>query len=331
MKSSNLLFLVVLSTFYLNVSGAQGKLDVPSAISIKIQTSKAQPAVGSGLGVMAEIKNVSNTIVSLHAKSLTLTLPPELEGPFQPSWAEYALFPTEMETPKDYYDAYIRLQPGDTYKVFWSPGRGEKTSDTPSFSPIITLVKTITSELRFLLFSPGEYTLTVNAKYWLEPNNNYHTVTESTTLPFAAPESVILVGAAFGGLIAFYLFPQARRRFVMRKKPREDSLMAFVLFVVKEVTGITGSILLSVVVTILLSRISETQFLIKVTITDFWGAIAIGFVANYSGAKILDRWPPQGTSSSVQVGSPTPSAEAAATAGEKVLSNEEKHEDREGK
>jgi hypothetical protein len=58
---------------------------------------------------------------------------------------------------------------------------------------------------------------------------------------------------------------------------------------VKELAGVAGAILLSTMATILPSRISETQFLIKVTITDVWGAIAIGFVANYIGAKVLDK------------------------------------------
>ena len=58
---------------------------------------------------------------------------------------------------------------------------------------------------------------------------------------------------------------------------------------VKEFAGIGGAVLLSTMITILLSRISETQFLIKVTITDVWGAIAIGFIANYGGAKALDK------------------------------------------
>jgi hypothetical protein len=33
--------------------------------------------------------------------------------------------------------------------------------------------------------------------------------------------------------------------------------------------------------------LAETQFLIKVSVNDFWGAIAIGFVASGSGRKIL--------------------------------------------
>jgi hypothetical protein len=47
--------------------------------------------------------------------------------------------------------------------------------------------------------------------------------------------------------------------------------------------------LLSAIVTILLSRLSDTQFLIKVSVADFWGAIVTGLVAQYLGSKWLER------------------------------------------
>jgi len=50
-----------------------------------------------------------------------------------------------------------------------------------------------------------------------------------------------------------------------------------------------GAVLLSAIVTILLARISETQFLIRVTVADLWGAVAIGFVANYLGAELIKK------------------------------------------
>jgi hypothetical protein len=53
--------------------------------------------------------------------------------------------------------------------------------------------------------------------------------------------------------------------------------------------GILGAALLSIIVTILLARLSETQFLIRITVADFWGAVAIGFVANYAGAEVLNK------------------------------------------
>lgn len=292
-------FVAVLAT--LSLAAAQESLDSRSAIAIKIQTSQAQPTVGSGLGVTAEIKNVSDSAVYLHGKDLTLMLPPELEGPFKPAWPWWALFPTEVHTVPQFADAFIKLQPGDSYQVFWSPGR-TIFYDSTGFT--LGVIRTIRSEMKFIFFSPGEYTLTVNAKYWFDPQGEYHTVTQSSALHFAAPQSVIMFGASFGGLIAFYIAPQARRRFARRKAKSRGPIMAILEPVAKELAGIAGSVLLSAMVTILLSRISETQFLIKVSITDFWGAVAIGFVANYAGAKILDRFLPANGSSPVRDKSP---------------------------
>jgi hypothetical protein len=47
--------------------------------------------------------------------------------------------------------------------------------------------------------------------------------------------------------------------------------------------------LLSGVVTIVLSRISDTQFPIKVSVADFWGALTVGFVAYFAGNKLIDK------------------------------------------
>jgi hypothetical protein len=59
--------------------------------------------------------------------------------------------------------------------------------------------------------------------------------------------------------------------------------------VVQEAFGVLGAILLSAIVVILLSRISESQFLIRITVADFWGAVAMGFIANYAGAELLKK------------------------------------------
>ncbi len=329
MKSTNLLLLVVFSALYCTFATAQRKPDYSSPISIKIQSSQSQPTVGTGLGVTAEIKNVSDSSVIIDGRTITLMFPPELEGPFKGTLAYEGFLPTEWAMGEKGLPTSIKLLPGDTYKIFWSPGRNYDSNETTSITSSIR--KTIKSEMKFLFFQPGEYTLTVDAKYWFHPNEDYHTTAESTTLHFAAPQSVILVGAALGGLVAFYLFPHARRRMIIRKKNREITIMSVVQRVAKEIGGIVGSILLSAIVTILLSRISETQFFIKVTVTDFWGAIAIGFVANYLGARWLDKLLLQSSSSSVQDGSSTTSAEAAAIPGEKVPSKGERHRIRKGK
>jgi hypothetical protein len=117
-----------------------------------------------------------------------------------------------------------------------------------------------------------------------------YTVAKTTELQIAAPQSVIILGAIVGGIIAFAVLPRSRRdRTVVTALDGATKTKTIVGRVYPTTYGILGAALLSVIVTILLSRMSEQQFLIKVTINDFWGAIAVGFVANYIGSRVLDR------------------------------------------
>jgi hypothetical protein len=59
------------------------------------------------------------------------------------------------------------------------------------------------------------------------------------------------------------------------------------LWLIDGLFGLLGAIALSIIVTILLSRMSESQSLIRITATDLWGAIAIGFISNYAGISLL--------------------------------------------
>ena len=60
----------------------------------------------------------------------------------------------------------------------------------------------------------------------------------------------------------------------------------------KQLIVLAGSVLLSVIITILLSRIEAAQSLIKVNASDFWGGIAVGFLANYGGSALLSKMVP---------------------------------------
>jgi len=100
----------------------------------------------------------------------------------------------------------------------------------------------------------------------------------------------MLFGASLGGLIAYFILPQARRRLVrVSTGPPERQAVIIIRRVSIEITGALGAILLSAIITILLARISETQFVIRVTVNDFWGAVAIGFAANYVGARLFSK------------------------------------------
>jgi hypothetical protein len=161
----------------------------------------------------------------------------------------------------------------------------------------------ITRELMFLFFNPGEYKVIVHVKYATndrypsapqksgqanlsqsyfesKPLNvgGYRITSKSRMLYFNAPQFVILFGAGLGGVLSFVLLSKGRYAGVIWWKQ-----------VIKFFFGALFAMLMSIVVTILISRIAETQFFVKVTINDLWGAIAVGFIINYYGPKVLDQ------------------------------------------
>lgn len=263
-------------------SYADTPVDPSPPISIDIEPSRSQLIAGEGLGVIAKVKNVSPTLaISIGEWDMRLVLPLELEGARGAVRGRPGFFPTgfhdtHVTNDAEYFNNFVTLKPGDTYNVFW-------TESPSSASWIAYIGKQISIQLQFLFFTPGQYDITVITKYWVNeglPGEDYRTVTKSVLLPVSAPQFVILFGAAIGGLIAYFIFPKAGRHI---KRSERLSLR-----LIRQIAGVFGAMLMSVIVTILLSRISETQFVIKVTVNDFWGAIVIGFVANYGGSKILD-------------------------------------------
>jgi len=271
------------------------KSDRAALIDITIETSRSQPTAGDGLGVTAEIRNVSDSVIHLESKEIDLVIPPELEGPGKAMSRWYAEFPTETyPTTGDIWAAGVDLKPGDSYKVYWTQGIKYTAGDQEWY--IGKIYNVIVSEMNFIFFPPGDYKIAIVCKYRpinsseLDPKTAaYRTTSQAAIIHVAAPQFVILFGAALGGLLAYFLLPQGRKKLVQTSSEEESLVGRIVTRIIKEVAGIAGAVLLSTMITILLSRISETQFLIKVTITDVWGAIAIGFIANYLGAKALDK------------------------------------------
>jgi len=296
---------------------AQGKQPVPAraastarnspAIEIKVQSSRNQLIAGAGVGVMADITNVSGAPVYLQDRDVQLVLLPEVEKSVGRVWTTTASFPTESDQP-----SVLSLKPNETYRVFWNRDLAQEQETDQSArapaqkdvgvgmqsarsGPLLSLGR-IFRGLEFVGFTPGEYPITVEVKYWDQKKfdgDDYHTAVESKTVQFAAPQSVILLGAALGGVIFTILsMLRAERSGTSAATSRGLNI---VKTVGKAAAALFGSILLSAIITILLSRISETQFFIKVSVSDFWGAIAIGFLANYGGWALLDKMiPPAG-------------------------------------
>ena len=264
-------------------------VDAEQPLLIELEASRSQLVAGEGLGVIARIRNTSKKAIYLSESSFALTIPLEMEGKRASVGGIPALFPTEIHLQskegdppvpsEQYYQAKIKLNPGDSYSAYWTNTYGDNPKGLISY-----VFDQITSQFQFLFFFPGKYSITLNAKYWSDPklpSDDYRLSSTSISLPVVAPLFVILLGSALGGLIAYSLFPQAVYKF--------SASDTFLGSISKRLAGLVGAALLSIIVTIALSRVSETHFLVTVTVNDVWGAIVTGFVANYAGYKILQK------------------------------------------
>lgn len=276
-------------------------------LEIQLLASRSQLSAGTRVGITGTISNVgTDSTIYLTQASLTLTQPPELEGPLSHIRGFWAYFPNEAQV--DAADKYlpadsvvVALVPGASAFVAWTASPSEDAADagTGVGSPglIGGTLRQVFNELRFLFFNPGDYRFSVQAKYWTDPARPpraYHSTTQSMTIRVMAPQFVILLGAALGGLIAYIIFPMRRAQQVTVTRTttsdtRFTSIFRAATDAQKKITAAFGAMLWSAIVTILLSRLAESQFLVRVTVNDFWGAIAIGLVAQYAGSKWLER------------------------------------------
>lgn len=276
-------------------------------IRISIRSSRPVVPADSNFGIFADITNASPTDIFFKPKNICISPPPELD-PEAPSLWWSTMIVAGIDSPpnfeeenkksdeKKWADKWekhfershrtVRLGAGDTATVFWG-GVMSKDKEKELFY----------NYKRVLNFMPGEYLIKVVALYWLdekganEQDVKYYTANAEAGINFIAPQHVIIIGAIFGGIIAFIILPSARSG--------------------KNITfyGFVTSMLLSVIVTVLLSRISDSQFFLKISVNDFWGSVAIGFIANATGLSIIKKYLP----------TPAPELKLEGEAGKTVL------------
>jgi len=239
---------------------------------IVITTSKKKPTGGSFLDVLVHIKNVSEETLFLDKFNTELVFPSELSnGKLIGQNCSY--FPNGYSD-----DTFYALRPNDETFMFCTTD-----ASSPSGRSALQVVGAEISN--FWSFAPGDFKLAVVLHYASDSAKmEHHVRTEELIVPVGAPQSVILLGAAIGGFCAYILF--LRNKSVSNVSHWYKGLIRRAI---QEVSNAFSAVLFSLVVTILLSRISKSQFLIKVTVEDLWGAVAVGFVSSYLGKSILDR------------------------------------------
>jgi hypothetical protein len=255
-------------------------------LKLTIGSSRASVTRDGSYGVFADFQNISKDIVTLKAAETMLIVQPEVSYPTACVAAESGIFPTQLTSEKtESGAAEIQLLPDEHYKVFWDLGRlGQQDSKCTQQSPLRTKLGEI------LGFVPGDYTFTVEGiAYTSSPTGQppiSHTYTASTTLNVSISQVLTAFAAFLGALIAYLVVAlQPGHDFDRWRSdlPTGDRVKVIGVLVRNAFSaGLLGS-----AVTIVASRLSDTQFPIKVSVSDFWGALTIGFVAYFVGTRFI--------------------------------------------
>jgi hypothetical protein len=247
-------------------------------LDIQLSTSRAQFTPGGQVGISGLITNKSpDSTLYLTERSVTLFQPPELADADNEQYAAWFVGELQFVKGKAIEDSLVvaALKPGQSQLVGW----------TPFYEPTMwEYIKSIVTPGSPLFFYPGDYRVSIQAKYWTDPKrppDAYLTANQTIVLHMVAPQWVILFGAGIGGLLGF-IFMQPENDWKTR------TLYSWVW------AGIIA-MLWSLFVAVLLSRLSAPQLPIQVTVADFWGAIVIGALAQFTGRKIRDVLAPAPT------------------------------------
>lgn len=276
-------------------------------IKVTVRSSRPQTVAFTDFSVYADIENTSSKPIYLHPKAFTLTVPVEL-NPTGDDW--FAIFPGCRELKdvkdeksniigkedvkcdsydeKDRFDKVVELAPGSKTIAFWNgnthyAGYPNRDSGLLQFAS-----KWVYWRLSVLIddisLPVGKYTFRIVGAYWDTKEAARITADErrretaELDMNIVASQSTIILGAILGGLVAFFLLPNLR----ISEAPEKA-------FSRKWFRDLFAAMLLSAIVPILISRLSDAQFLVKVSVNDFWGAVVIGFVAAASGTKGLQK------------------------------------------
>ena len=267
---------------------------------------------------MPDLENVSADVVSIRPTETVLVVQPEVSQPSSCVGWEPGIFPAQPKaTNADPKDIEISIQPNEHYKVFWDlTGRGKPIGTCPG-----------RWRLRdYLGFVPGDYAFTVEGIVYLPTaageNPTAHTYTETTTLKVGISQISTAIAAFLGALLAYLVVALQPGRDFDRWRP-ELPVAGRLKIVGILIRNAFSAGLLGAAVTIVASRLSDTQFPVKVSVNDFWGALTIGFIAYFIGNRFITTLagrlaPPPATSPATNppVGSPAAGgASASAAAG----------------
>lgn len=260
---------------------------VPAAVEAEVAFSPSRQIlnVGDAWSITGEIQNRSkDRAIWIVDTRTVLIVAPEVFGDDSIRFGLPAIFPTMTYSELWADDQMVRIEAGSKYAVIWKLG-----ARTP-----------LGSIYGHSFFSPGPYRATAIVHYWLEPPrmnqvldtdtspvrnrianiNESSMITSTRDIAFDAALAVLLLGAAIGGMVALLLRASMRQQPLLLLPAEFKSPWRII-------ASITVAILLPVVATLLLARLSSAEAPIAIRVRDIWGAIATGFVVQWAGLPWL--------------------------------------------
>lgn len=267
-----------------STNGAGSPAKISDVVKVTILSSRGTVSHDGSYGVYADIQNISPYPLTLKASETVLVVQPEVSHPIPcVDWAT-AIFPTQspsISTNPQTANAEIRILSNEHYTVFWdlSPRPPQKNG-----------MCGLNSKARdYFGFVPGEYAFTVEGIAHVQGQDTgavAHTFTETTNLKVGISLAFTATAAFFGGLLAYLVvFLQPGQDF--DKWHPESSKTSKIKVIAIWCRNALAAGLLAASVTIIASRLSDTQFPVKVSVSDFWGALTIGFVSYFIGTKFI--------------------------------------------
>jgi hypothetical protein len=299
-------------------SGTQGDPgNTPSDQIVKVITATSRPEVSTSgnFGVYADLQNMASVPIIIYPKNIRLVAQPEITNGQDCIYSSDGFFPTEPNPDKDHLlGGPIVIQTGEHYQVFWTPGSAncEDASEAGALAAVGRLGTGLKQyALRSIGFVPGDYAFVILGKASLYPENKeesaYHTFVQVTKLHVGITQLQAIVAAMFGGLLAYFVVALREGGEFQKLKNEQEGKKRSSLWKWSVILrSLCSAALLSAVITVILSRISDTQFPVKVSVNDFWGALTVGFIAYFTGNNIINRIVGLASSPAGGAGKPTP-------------------------
>jgi hypothetical protein len=270
--------------------------DANSPLQVTISPSTAHIVRGAAYSLDAQIKNVSKQPVGVDLRTITLAAQPELAPKNQNcAWFFGSFYSPSIARNED--ENFI-LQPQERVTVFFNMRTGDNLG--ANTAPICRAKRTdgISNVLNFV---PGQYVFELTGRYkapnpvpgsseststgWSEPR----VFSQNATLEVGIDQASILLFAALGGFFAFLVMALRHGGDFGQIFAEQMGTRAWFWKVAVFGKNAFAAAFLSAAVTIVASRLSDTQFPIKVSVNDFWGALTVGFVSYFVGGKFIDK------------------------------------------